>query len=108
MSLDDSRFATLADALLEHVADAIDDALGDVVEVDLEGGILTLSLPGGGQYIVNKNAPLRQVWLASPVSGAWHFDHRDGQWVSTREPRVALLALLAEELQDRFGVRVAW
>lgn len=104
MNLDDSRFATLADGLLERIADTIDEALGDDIDAELQGGILTLSLETGGQYIINKNAPVKQIWLASPVSGAWHFVYTDGDWVSTREPRAMLRALLAQEIEDKFGV----
>jgi frataxin len=108
MSLDLSRFTTLADDTIEHIADTIDEVLGDRIDADLQGGILTMTLNGGGQYVLNKNGPMRQVWLASPVSGAWHFEwDEDGRWFSTREPKLALDAILIQELKDRFGVTLA-
>ncbi len=107
MRLDESRFATLADATLERMADAIDDAVGDAVDVELQGGILTLSLPGGGQYVLNKHGPNRELWLSSPASGAWHFAWSGEDWVSTREPPAVLARLLAAELEARFGVDLA-
>lgn len=106
MSLDESRFSALADDILNRIADAVDDALGDEIEVEIQGGILTLSLPGGGQYVINKHAPNRQIWLSSPSSGATHFDHADGAWVSTRDAAVRLDEVLAGELKERFGVPV--
>jgi frataxin len=106
MRLDENRFAALADATLERMADAIDDALGDEVDVELHAGILTLSLPGGGQYVINKHAPNREIWLSSPSSGAWHFAWKGEAWVSTREPPAVLGPLLAGELAARFGVTV--
>lgn len=106
MSLDDSRFATLADEVLEHLADAIDEALGDEIDADLHGGILTLSLSGGGQYIINKHAPNREIWMSSPVSGATHFGHDGSQWVSTRDRSQVLEQMLAAELKAKYGVDV--
>ncbi|MGE5516728.1 MAG: iron donor protein CyaY [Bacteroidota bacterium] len=106
MSLDDGRFATLADEVLDHLSDAIDDALGDEIDVDLQGGILTLALSGGGQYIINKHAPNREIWLSSPVSGAVHFAYADGRWVSTRDPALVLQEVLAAELKAKYGVSV--
>ncbi|CAA7625603.1 iron donor protein CyaY [Magnetospirillum sp. UT-4] len=106
MSLDDSRFNTLADDLIEGLADAIDEALGDRLDADLHGAVLTITIKGGGQYVVNKNGPMKQVWLSSPVSGAWHFDYADGDWISTRAPKVTLDSVLAGELEATFGVRV--
>ena len=104
MQLDESRFHALADAVLDHIAEAVDSALGDAIDVEAQGGIVTLSLEGGGQYVLNKHAPNREVWLSSPVSGAWHFaPAEDGQWISTREPKVCLTTLLGGELTAKFG-----
>ena len=103
MELDESRFATLADRTLERLAEAVDEQLGDEVDADLLGGILTLSLPGGGQYVINKHAPNREVWLSSPVSGAAHFAWDGEAWRSTRAPHASLLPLLEGELAARFG-----
>ncbi len=102
--MDESAFVKLAGETLDRFADAIDDALGDEIDVEMNGGILTLSLPGGGQYVVNAHAPNREIWLSSPVSGAWHFAPRDdGAWVSVRDGATALAPLLVAELGDRFG-----
>lgn len=106
MSLDENRFAALADEVLEGMADVIDDVLGDEIDVDLQGGILTLALSGGGQYIINKHAPNREIWLSSPVSGAAHFGYADGRWISTRDASVVLHEVVAAELKARFGVDV--
>jgi frataxin len=105
MPIDDAAFATLAARTLEGLADAVDDRLGDAIDVDVVGGIVTLSLPGGGQYVLNAHAPNRELWLSSPVSGAWHFAPEGETWVSTREPRAILATLLADELEARFGIR---
>jgi iron donor protein CyaY len=107
MSLDESRFAALAGDMLERIADGVDEALGDKIDVELQGGILTLSLDGGGQYVINKHAPNREIWWSSPVSGALHFAYVDGAWISTREPRAVLDRLLVKEMQEKFGVEVS-
>ena len=105
MQLDETRFHGLADALLDRIAEAVDAALGDDIDVETQGGVVTLSIEGGGQYVLNKHAPNRELWLSSPVSGAWHFSSsEDGEWISTREPRVRLITLLSGELATRFGV----
>lgn len=106
MTLDENRFSTLADKRLETIADAIDDALGDKIDADFLAGILTLTLKGGGQYVINKHAPNREIWLSSPISGAAHFTFEDGAWVSTRQPRVVLEQVLAAELKGKYGVEV--
>ncbi|OIR10116.1 protein CyaY [mine drainage metagenome] len=103
MSNDLTRFHQQADQTLGHVLDVVDDLLGDQIDADLHGDILTLTFSGGAQFILNKNAHLLQMWLSSPESGAWHFEWRDGAWISTRGGGEALEALLAAELAARTG-----
>jgi frataxin len=105
MSLDESTFETLARDILERFMDAIDEAMGDVLDVDILGGVLTVELDSGGQYVINKHAPSRQIWVSSPVSGASHFDYDGdaGQWVSTRGG-ASLSELLSGELTAATGI----
>ncbi|MBF0307445.1 MAG: iron donor protein CyaY [Alphaproteobacteria bacterium] len=103
-----SDFDGLADTTLRHLVDVIDAAIGEEIDVDLQGGVLTIDLPSG-HYVLNKHGPNRQLWLASPESGAWHFDWdaAAGVWRSSRGGEVILTTLLSEELEKATGVRVA-
>ena len=96
--MDESAFHKLADQLLARLNATLEDGLEDA-DVDLRGGILTVEFDDGRQYVINKHAPTRQVWLSSPVSGATHFEHDParGIWRSTRGEAV-LTDLLAAEL----------
>ena len=101
--MDESAFQNLADQLLARLNLVLEEALEDA-DVDLRGGILTIELEDGRQYVVNKHAPTRQVWLSSPVSGAAHFEHdaATGTWRSTRGGAV-LTDVLAAELNVAFN-----
>jgi frataxin len=68
-------------------------------EVDFEGGVLTVELEDGRQYVLNKHAPTKQVWLSSPISGASHylFDEVSASWKNTRGGD-DLTALLDKEI----------
>ena len=102
--MSDSAFESLADSLLA----ALEEGLGDHVDAELQGGILTVdgdANGGEGTWIVNKHAPTKQIWLSSPRSGARHyaFDAGSGQWKDTRGG-ADLLAHLSAEL----GVSLEW
>lgn len=102
MILDEASFGRLADEILERIADAVDAELGDTWDVEFEGAIVSIVSPQGGQYILNKHAPNREIWLSSPRSGAWHFAW-DGQvWRSTRGAET-LEAVLSDELGQASG-----
>lgn len=104
MPLDDTQFETLADETLTDMMDAIDEALGDVLDVDLESGILNIELDSGATYVINKHGPNKQIWMSSPKSGATHYDYDEsaGVWRGTREDTV-LTDLLADELHKLTG-----
>ena len=98
-------FQTLAEKTLQELFETIEEAGGESLEVDLEAGILTIELDDGRTYVVNRQAPLRQLWLSSPHSGAHHFDFdQDRQaWLSTRGG-AALMDILGQELLALAGV----
>ncbi|MBI1778830.1 MAG: iron donor protein CyaY [Proteobacteria bacterium] len=108
--MDEGAFQVLADATLRELMTALDDDLGDLADVDLGNGILTIELESGAKYIVNKQSPNRQIWLASPTSGGWHFEHAGGDsspshWRATKGG-TTLASLLADELARATGVEL--
>ena len=105
MTLSESDFHRIADATLEEISLAAETKLDDRVEVELQQGVLTLDLEDGGRYLINKQGEMRQIWLASPKSGAWHFayDPEAERWVSTRDATV-LGELLRGEIGAATGV----
>ncbi len=107
MALDDKRFQTLADDTLDQLLAAVEEACADQAEVEFEGGILTVSPASGGQFVLNKHGPTRQLWLSSPQSGAWHFAWDEGAaaWRSTRG-RETLVEVLERDLGQALGQTV--
>jgi frataxin len=109
--MDEREFDLKADQALQRMMVEIEDQLMDELDVDFQGGILTIELPDGGTYHINKHGPNREIWMSSPKSGAWHFRHDpEAGWISTRaagDTRPALLRLLADELAEATGKPVA-
>jgi len=104
--MDDSAFETLADKALSALMETVEETLGDYLDVDLQNGILTIEIDGGGEYVINKHVPNRQIWMSSPASGASHFDYDDEMgWVSTRGGG-RLAAMLSDELSAATGEEV--
>jgi frataxin len=105
--MDQPEFERQAGKVLDRLMQEIEDQALDDLDVDLEGGILTIGLADGGTYLVNKHGPNREIWLSSPKSGAWHFRHDpEAGWISTREvdgARPQLHRLLADELAAAIG-----
>jgi frataxin len=107
--MDESAFQAAAETTLTRLYTVIDETLGGDVDAELRGGILTLELEDGRQYVINKHAPSKQIWLSSPVSGAAHFDldAASGEWRSTRGGP-PLVARLVAELKAATGRDIAF
>ena len=96
--LDESEFHALADTTFARLEDLLDDA-----DIDFEaaGGILTLEMDDGSKIILNRQPPVREIWLAAK-SGGYHF-RRDGErWFSSRD-QVSLGEMLRRCVTEQGG-----
>jgi frataxin len=102
--MDQARFEIFADKTLARLMDAIDRDLGDHLDVDVEGGVLSIEMDAGGQYVINKHAASLEIWVSSPFSGASHFayDSEGASWRSTRSGE-GLYEMLEKELSKATG-----
>lgn len=73
-----------------------------------QAGVLTLTFPPNGTYVLNKQPPNKQIWLSSPVSGPKRYDYvakqenggdEAGQWVYLRDN-----SLLSHLLENELGI----
>jgi len=106
VTITESGFERIADEALAEIALEVETRLDDRLEVELQGGILTIDMEDGGRYQINKHGPNRQIWLSSPKSGAWHFAPTGpgGSWISTRDAGTTLGGLLRQEIGAATGV----
>jgi frataxin len=105
--MDETAFDAEASRVLQGIMDYVDEHLADEMDADLQDGILNIELEDGRVFIINKHVPNRQIWLASPFSGASHYalDSGSGRWISTRSDD-DLLKLLGSELGKAAGADV--
>lgn len=108
----ESEYNTVADETLEDIQDAVEGALEDKgipeFEVNYASGVLTLSMPPHGTWVLNKQTPNRQIWWSSPISGPRRYQYEDGEWVFTRDDShsMTLLQALQEELEEIYQVKL--
>jgi CyaY protein len=102
--MNESEFHRAVEAVLERIEAAL--AAHDALDVDLEGGVLTVECPDGSRIIVNRQTPNREIWVAAR-SGGFHFTSREGAWRDTRSGD-ELFASLARLIEAQSGERVRW
>ena len=79
----ESEFNELADAVFDRIEKAM-DACGTEIECSRNGPVLELECEDGSQFIINRHAPNREIWLASR-SGGFHYAFKNGRWTSMRD-----------------------
>jgi frataxin len=78
MALSETAFITLVEATLNRLAGMIEVLDSeDVLEVEQSSGMLSIELPSGKQFVINRQIPARQIWLSSPLSGGLRFDYNE-------------------------------
>lgn len=80
--MNDSEYHQIADELLISLQEAVDEVEFDL-DYEAAGGIVEVIFPNGSKIIVNKQAPLHQIWVATKFNGH-HFELKDGQWIDNR------------------------
>ena len=111
--ISEDEYQHRADAYMEAVhekAEALQESREDVLTT-LQAGVLSITLPPNGTYIINKQPPNKQIWLSSPSSGPKRYDwvvegesmHQkegsgEGDWVYLRDGS-SLTDLLRSELE---------
>lgn len=81
--MSESEFLEQAEATLAMIERAVDAADVDI-EASRAGNVLTLELDNGSKVIINSQAPMQQMWVASK-SGAFHYARDGDRWVDTRD-----------------------
>lgn len=102
----ESEYNRHVDETLLAIEEAI-DASGADIDYENAGGVLTLYFGDGSQIILNRQTPVRQLWVAARDNGH-HFDFDDaaGAWVRDRDA-APLLAVLEEAASRQAGENVA-
>ncbi|OUS42049.1 hypothetical protein BE221DRAFT_63502 [Ostreococcus tauri] len=97
------NFNDSVDRILRHIHDTVEvwseDAGVRGSDTTFEMGVVTLSFGSRGTFVLNKQTPVQELWLSSPVSGPSHytFCDRTRTWRDKRS-RVELLPLLEQEI----------
>jgi len=107
--LDEKSFLRLADAAFHAIGDAFEDVDAELVDCEVAGDVVTLTLAGGKKCIVNTQRPTRQIWLAA-AARAWHFtwDDASRRWLDDKGGGDELFATIARVVKDGAGVDVAF
>ena len=100
--MNEAEFNRLVEQTLADLEDAVD---GCGVDVDIEGtdGMLTLTFNNGSKIIINRQAAVKQLWVATR-EGGFHFNYNEEQkcWLKD-DDGTALFAALSRYCSNQSG-----
>lgn len=98
----ESEFNEHYKVIIDLIAETIEEAdKADEIDVDINADILSIENKAG-TYVINRQSPLKEIWLSSPVSGPHHFKCMEGRWVSSKNGD--LFTIISHE----FGVNLKY
>ena len=80
--MNDSQYNLLAEEIILQIEEAVEDCGADI-DYEGVGGMLTLTFKNGSKVIINKQAPLHEIWVATKFNGH-HFQCENNQWTDKR------------------------
>ena len=104
-------YQEVAEDELLHLLDTWDALVedNDITGADIQysQGVLEVDLGNKGTYVLNKQAPNKQIWMSSPLSGPLRYDYdpASGVWFYARDGH-RLRAKLSAEVESLLGLSV--
>ncbi|KTF13799.1 iron donor protein CyaY [Pseudoalteromonas sp. H105] len=78
----DHEYHQLAEALMFTIEEQVDDCEADL-DYESAQGILEIIFADRSKIVINKQAPLHQVWVATKFNGH-HFELQGDKWIDNR------------------------
>lgn len=103
--MNDTEFHQLVDIQMQNIEEAIDESEADV-DYEVTGNVMTLEFENRSQIIINRQEPMREIWLASK-SGGFHFKLIDDKWTCSKTG-VELFEMVKEECEKHADEEINW
>ena len=103
--MNDTEFHQLVDIQMQNIEEAIDESEADV-DYEVTGNVMTLEFENRSQIIINRQEPMREIWLASK-SGGFHFKLIDDKWTCSKTG-MELFEMVKEECVKHAGEEIDW
>ncbi|MDH5914347.1 iron donor protein CyaY [Vibrio splendidus] len=103
--MNDTEFHQLVDIQMQNIEEAIDESEADV-DYEVTGNVMTLEFENRSQIIINRQEPMREIWLASK-SGGFHFKLVGDKWTCSKTG-MELFDMVKEECEKHADEEINW
>ncbi len=103
--MNETEFHQRADEQMQIIEQAIDDS-GEDIDYETTGNVMTLEFDDRSQIIINRQEPMKEIWLASK-SGGFHFQWQNEQWICSKTG-VELISMVKQECEKHADEEIEW
>ena len=103
--MNETEFHQLVDIQMQNIEEAIDDSEADI-DYEVTGNVMTLEFENRSQIIINRQEPMKEIWLASK-SGGFHFKLIADKWTCSKTG-MELFEMVKEECVKHAGEEIDW
>ncbi|CAH7200151.1 frataxin CyaY [Vibrio chagasii] len=103
--MNETEFHQLVDIQMQKIEEAIDESEADI-DYEVTGNVMTLEFENRSQIIINRQEPMKEIWLASK-SGGFHFKLVDDKWTCSKTG-MELFEMVKEECVKHAGEDIDW
>ncbi|MEZ9396041.1 iron donor protein CyaY [Vibrio splendidus] len=103
--MNETEFHQLVDIQMQNIEEAIDESEADI-DYEVTGNVMTLEFENRSQIIINRQEPMKEIWLASK-SGGFHFKLVDDKWTCSKTG-VELFEMVKEECEKHADEEIDW
>lgn len=100
-----SQYHELVDVQWMAIEEGIDES-GANIDYETNGNVLTLEFEDRSQIIINRQEPMKEIWLASK-SGGFHFQWKEQQWICSKTG-MELFTMVKQECEKHAGESIDW
>jgi len=102
-TLSEKDFLLRSEQSLHEIVDIAEslEEYADIMDVSYSQGVVSINIDKIGSWVINKQAPNRQIWWSSPFSGPRRYEfigNENGKWVCSKS-NSALLDDISMELK---------
>jgi CyaY protein len=80
--MNDTEYHQIVDEVFNQLEETIDDSGADI-DFEIIGNVMNLEFSDRSQIVINKQEPMKEIWLASK-SGGFHFSYIDDKWICSK------------------------
>jgi CyaY protein len=103
--MNETEFHQLVDIQMQNIEEAIDESEADI-DYEVTGNVMTLEFENRSQIIINRQEPMKEIWLASK-SGGFHFKLINNKWTCSKTG-MELFEMVKEECVKHAGEKIDW